>query len=211
MTPEQRFWQYVNPILDDRGCWEWTGPRRGKGYGCFGVDRRKVQAHRFAYEMLVGDIPEGLNLDHLCRNLICVNPRHLEPVTNRENILRGINFIADQAKKTHCKNGHELSGDNLISWRGHRACKACHRAPFAPSTRADRAARKRLGVAPKTNQETENALCWCGNGEGHGMHQGGLGIYDHPFDSSPERLAKHKQQCFAARHVFSGKGKRCDH
>lgn len=71
-------------------CWVWTAARHGKGYGMFSVDRkRKVRAHRFAYEMMVGPIPEGLDLDHLCRNRACVNPEHLEPVTRSVNLKRG--------------------------------------------------------------------------------------------------------------------------
>jgi hypothetical protein len=80
---EARFWSYVEKGDD---CWEWTGARnRGYGYGKLRVADRFVLAHRYAYELLVGPIPEGLDLDHLCRNIICVNPGHLEPVTVAEN------------------------------------------------------------------------------------------------------------------------------
>lgn len=73
------------------GCWEWRAAKAGGGYGRFAPDgRRQVQAHRFAYEIVCGAIPDGLDLDHLCRNRGCVNPAHLEPVTRQENVRRGL-------------------------------------------------------------------------------------------------------------------------
>src|SRR5690349_8969939 len=89
-----------NPIT---GCWDWLGAPRGNGYGGFAWDGRKsIAAHRASWQLLRGPIPSGLTLDHLCRNRRCVNPAHLEPVTMRENILRGIGPSAQCAKKTHC-------------------------------------------------------------------------------------------------------------
>ena len=85
-TAKERFWAKVKKT---DGCWLWTGWKNDRGYGNFEVDStRTVKAHRFAYEVLVGPIPDGLTLDHLCRNPSCVNPEHLEPVTLRENIMR---------------------------------------------------------------------------------------------------------------------------
>lgn len=89
-TREERFFQFCTP---GDGCWEWTGARQPDGrydYGMFWDGTRAVRAHRFAYELLVGPIPVGLELDHLCRNPPCVNPAHLEPVTHAENIRRGV-------------------------------------------------------------------------------------------------------------------------
>lgn len=118
----------VEKIDFTRGeCWEWTGGRQHDGYGWVWTGARPGYAHRVVYEWLVGPVPEGLELDHLCRNRTCVNPDHLEPVTRRENILRGEGITAQQARQTHCKRGHPLSGDNLYRHGGHRKCRACQR------------------------------------------------------------------------------------
>lgn len=109
------------------GCWTWIGSRDVEGYGRMTAGRKSPKAHRLVYEALVGPIPPGLHLDHLCRNTSCVNPAHLEPVTPRENILRGVGVAALNATKTHCKHGHPLSGQNLYVYAGgrKRACRAC--------------------------------------------------------------------------------------
>jgi hypothetical protein len=87
-----------------------------------------VCAHRFAYELFVDEIPDGLTLDHLCRNPRCVNPGHLEPVTQRENTLRGISPVAVNAAKTHCKHGHLLDEANTyMTNAGSRQCRTCNR------------------------------------------------------------------------------------
>src|SRR2546427_313621 len=90
------------------GCHEWRGALVGDGYGQFSIGRKRIPAHRFAYESSKGPIPKGLTIDHLCRNLRCVNPLHLEAVTLKENILRGTSFSAKRAKQTQCKHGHTL-------------------------------------------------------------------------------------------------------
>jgi hypothetical protein len=91
-------------VTDD--CWEWTGTKERMGYGQMRYQRRMAMAHRVAYMLFVGPIPEGMELDHLCRNRGCVNPDHLEPVDHRTNILRGVSPSAADARKTHCINGH---------------------------------------------------------------------------------------------------------
>lgn len=123
---EDRFWAKVNPT---GFCWEWTGYVHRSGYGAFTPHEGETpqQAHRFAYELLIGPIPEGLVIDHLCRNKSCVNPDHLEPVTIQENTLRGYSESAMNARKTHCKNGHEFTPENMwISGVGARLCRACY-------------------------------------------------------------------------------------
>lgn len=118
----ERFWAKVELTED---CWVWTGHLR-RGYGTLMRNGEHGYAHRFAYESLVGPIPEGLQIDHLCRNRACVNPSHMEPVTRRENILRGEGSAAKNARKTHCKRGHILSGENLYLYKGAvRICRQC--------------------------------------------------------------------------------------
>lgn len=105
----ERFWDKVEPE-PNTGCWLWTSTGVGQGYGG-GTDRnKKYYAHRRAYEALVGPIPPGLQIDHKCRVRICCNPDHLEPVTCRENLLRGQTFTARLAARTHCDKGHPLDG-----------------------------------------------------------------------------------------------------
>jgi len=110
----------------DDGCWEWTAGHMKGGYGIVRVDGRQCLAHRVIYELLVGPIPEGKELDHLCRNTGCVRPSHLEPVKHRENVLRGEGLAARQAKQTHCGKGHLLSGSNLRMQGRKRVCRRCN-------------------------------------------------------------------------------------
>jgi hypothetical protein len=124
-----RFWMKLAVNMDG-GCWTWTASG-SNGYGRFQVGRGSRQAHRIAYEALVGPIPAGLQLDHLCRNRGCCNPAHLEPVTQQENIRRGENGKArgiQQRAKTTCPAGHPYSGENLlVRCTGKRACRTCER------------------------------------------------------------------------------------
>lgn len=132
-----RFW---NNVEKTDSCWLWAGATthsyNSDGYlgsekWKYGVlyaraqtgRRTQVRAHRFSYELHNGPIPKGLQIDHLCRNTLCVNPNHLEAVTNRENAVRG----ASAQRWTHCKKGHALTEDNLYIYPGgnRRACKQC--------------------------------------------------------------------------------------
>lgn len=128
----ERFFEKTR-ILEN-GCIEWTGGLNGAGYGQFYRGKRfrgdtgKTYAHRWAYEYFIGPIPDGLHLDHLCRNRRCVNPTHLEPVTVRENLLRGVGPSAMHARKTHCPAGHPYAGKNLYTNpKGARYCRECGR------------------------------------------------------------------------------------
>lgn len=114
----------------DTGCWIWRLGAIGGGYGVRVVDGRPRLVHRLHYEELVGPIPEGLVIDHLCRTPRCVNPGHLEPVTQRENVLRGDSPHAQNARKTHCPQGHPYDNGNTyrIPATGHRKCLVCKRA-----------------------------------------------------------------------------------
>ncbi len=130
-NPTKRFWEKVDRRGPDE-CWEWTASVKPNGYGQFSVVRDgkwlKSYAHRYSYELIVGPIPEGLQLDHLCRNKACVNPNHLEPVTNRENQIRGNGVGGLNFRKTHCKHGHEFTPENTyIRPAGTRECRACMR------------------------------------------------------------------------------------
>lgn len=112
----------IDPGAD---CLRWIGSTNGKGYGVIIIGGRGMMTHRIMYEMFAGPIPDGLQLDHLCRNPICANVDHLEPVTRRENILRGISVTAANARKTHCKRGHEFTAENTLLVAAGRQCRTC--------------------------------------------------------------------------------------
>ena|SRR3990167_2421403 len=114
----QRFWEKVEKT---DGCWLWLGYCNPKGYGYYYDGYGTNRVHRFAYRVLVGEIPDDLEIDHLCRVRNCVNPKHLETVTHRVNCRRGV------GSKTHCAQGHEFTPDNTRTYR-QRTCIACVRA-----------------------------------------------------------------------------------
>lgn len=122
-----RFWACVSPEPNS-GCWLWDGYGDREDYGQIRVNGKLIQAHRFSYEIHVGAIPGGLQLDHLCRVHCCVNPAHLEPVTHKENAMRGVGLGAINAAKVICQHGHEFTEANTyIRSNGHRDCRACIR------------------------------------------------------------------------------------
>lgn len=134
-TLEERFWRLVDrdgPVSEVRpdlgACWLWLGSKtKPNGHGKFWLSdtRTYTTAHRVAYELLVSEIPTGLQLDHLCRVRHCVNPAHVEPVTPRINTLRGESFAASNAQKTHCPHGHPYDAKNTRIHGGRRYCRAC--------------------------------------------------------------------------------------
>lgn len=118
-----RFWAKVD-VGHPLACWEWTGSRTADGYGMFRLDGRNQTAHRVAYELLIGAVPAGLELDHVCRVRHCVNVDHLEPVTGAENQRRGA-----KCRKTRCARGHEFTKTNTIWRKGkYRQCRTCSNA-----------------------------------------------------------------------------------
>jgi hypothetical protein len=125
IMPEERFFACIAQVGD---CWVWCGTTQVGGYGKFMADSRSYLAHRWAYEYMRAGIPDGLHLDHLCSNPPCVNPWHLEPVTQQENLRRSNNHVGMNARKTHCLRNHEFTPDNTyVDKRGRRMCRRCMR------------------------------------------------------------------------------------
>jgi hypothetical protein len=128
---DERFWVKVQGDGDVESCWVWGGARfKDTGYGLYTINaaisgaRQRTQvwaAHRFAWEFMYGPVPDGLHLDHLCRNRACCNPWHLEPVTPLVNTRRGIGH----GSETHCPHGHPYDEANTYRWRRHRYCRTC--------------------------------------------------------------------------------------
>src|SRR6266850_5990121 len=154
---EQRFWEYTDKRSPEE-CWLWLGSRTTDGYGrLIMTDHRFVKAHRLGYEIVRGKIPEGLQLDHLCRNPICVNPWHLEVVDNRTNARRGKSGIL-AVLKTHCPKGHEFTPENtyLRSDRFRaRRCRIC-------SLERGREYKQRKRAAARAALEQEDKCIGCG-------------------------------------------------
>jgi hypothetical protein len=162
----ERFWQCVDKSAGPDKCWPWQREINRNGYGRFRVGkppmRRRLMAHRVAYLITFGEIPEGLELDHLCHtrdksctggnsclHRRCANPTHSEPVTGVENSLRGQSFAAVNARKTHCPRGHEYAPENTYRYDGGRHCRTCEIAKSRRRTIALRAARN---LAPAVSE-----------------------------------------------------------
>lgn len=163
LTDEERFWPKVDkngPVPAERPdlgpCWVWIAGKTGSGYGAFGIGHAEIDlAHRWCYRLLVGPIPDGLELDHLCRNRACVRPDHLEPVTHGSNMRRSpIVPSTINAGKAFCDQGHEFTPENTrITTAGTRECKECRR----EITRRYRA-RLRAGQPPRLTPAEEAGL-----------------------------------------------------
>ena len=106
-------------------CWEWLGQVDRDGYGLVRWQGRMQPTHRVVYSILIGPIPHSKQMDHLCRYHPCANPRHLEPVTQAENVRRGISPAAEAARSTHCPKGHPRTPENTLVYKGWRTCKVC--------------------------------------------------------------------------------------
>lgn len=123
-------------LVTEKGCWEWQGYRTVGGYGRICRRGKNHSIHRYVYQQVVGPIPDGLELDHLCRERACCNPEHLEPVTHKENHQRGLGAQRSREfneKRTHCPQGHPFAGEHLYDYynpkTGYRCkqCRTCHR------------------------------------------------------------------------------------
>lgn len=146
----ERFWEKVDKT---ENCWLWTACIK-HGYGQFMVRRRSVMAHRWSYEHVNGPIPEGLDIDHLCRVRNCVNPAHLEAVSRRVNVLRGYGACAQFARKNACSNGHPYTEENTFYRSdGGRRCLICRKAnSLAWYYRTDRERRRLERIARKAGR-----------------------------------------------------------
>jgi len=140
-TQEKRFMSKVE--RQPNGCWFWRGTIGPSGYPYVSLNHHLRRAHRVSYEHWSGSLAVGLVVHHECENVSCVNPQHLSAMTQRENILKGRSFQAQNAKKTHCKRGHEFSAENVRLERdGSRTCRACIRVGGRNSARGHRNSQK---------------------------------------------------------------------
>lgn len=122
MFIEERFWQMVEKT---ENCWNWKGSV-GNNYGMYYVNGKSKRAHRIAFELLASKIPDGLTLDHLCKNTLCVNPKHLEPVTLSENSRRENVWKRENVIRTRCEKGHPWKPENIRkTWLGYNECNIC--------------------------------------------------------------------------------------
>ena len=149
---------------DPDGCWPWLGYVRQNGYGGVRLRKRHHNAHRAGYMLFVGPIPDGFQVDHLCKNTRCVRPDHMEAVPPRVNNMRSNSPTARNARKSHCKRGHPLTPGNLINLsNGDRQCAACNRLRVkrcreARKVRVEQARARAYAMAWLASPEAEEAL-----------------------------------------------------
>ena len=151
-------------------CWLWRDALSTSGYGKVHVtEKQYIMAHRFSFEIVNGPIPDGFQLDHLCRTRHCVNPVHLEIVTNRINVLRGVGLSAENARKTHCFRGHEFTEANTrwvtANGRPQRLCVICQRIK-------NRLCRRRAGIPARCNTYSEAPYSMPGTGRRRAVRKG---------------------------------------
>ncbi len=140
---------YSRVAQQENGCWLWLGPLNKDGYGTFrpANSGKNQKAHRVAFLLEYGAIPDGYSIDHLCRNRACVNPAHLEAVTHRQNVLRGLSPAAQNSRKTHCKRGHELNEETIrLRKDGGRICVVCEAAKNEAKRVRDNSGQERVRV-----------------------------------------------------------------
>lgn len=119
--------RFMSKVKQTDFCWEWLPKRNSRGYGQFSLNGKTDLCHRVSFRHFKGDIINGNQIDHLCRNTSCVNPVHLEQVSKKENLLRGVGISAKNSKKTHCPQGHEYSKENIIKTNNRRVCRECNK------------------------------------------------------------------------------------
>lgn len=183
-----------NVAVEEDGCWEWCGATCGHGkYGAIRTPDGMKYVHRVSYEAFIGDIPDGMQVDHLCRNRTCVNPEHLEAVSHYENMRRGSAWAVNKGK-THCPSGHPYSGDNLyINPSGGRECRTCKR---LRGRKYDNERRVRLtklpaGKPPKKPKKPKHPICWACKRQmtGEIVHWEGT-----PYDFHPKCFEEAKKE-----------------
>lgn len=160
ITLAVRFMRHVT-VTDS--CWLWTGNVTERGYGHFSVAGKARKAHRIAYRLFVGPIPPGKQIHHRCGNTVCVRPDHLEAVSAREHMFLSNNACAVNAAKTHCPEGHPLSGDNLcVDGAGQRSCKRCREQRQQRQRLSDKRGRSPLAVCGRGHSLTEDSVRYYG-------------------------------------------------
>jgi hypothetical protein len=170
--PIDRFWRRVDRSGGPDACWPWTAAINGGGYGSVGWEGKTLAAHRIAYRLVMGTVPDGMDLDHLCHtrdtscaggktcpHRRCANPAHLEPVPNLVNVMRGRSPHAEAARRTHCAQGHEFTPENtrVYASRKQRVCLTCKRAAGSETQRRCKDRRREYMKAYRARKRAERS------------------------------------------------------